>query len=610
MYKPPAVPVEQTGRAAIRVPCLLSLKHEGSPRSEQQNSGRTRLVYLQGTIMTSRGLLHVEPGDFREGDASWLRIDESVEAVGAFLAVYKEAGTNNLIVLSDFHGFQKVFYSDLGNGSASVSDSLTTLSQNLRNTGRQIDINLPNLIGQYGSFNALLNHHAFSTQTIVEDIHVLRSDQVLRISPTSVKAEPRPRFTDPKNRNYEQLISDALRRGADFVAATLEWDVPDRMLFLSGGRDSRSVLAMAIAGGTEREFPVFAKPPPAGTSTFSQKLSLDRELSGQLVDKFNLDVWDDKFNVKLSNGETEREWWLSHWAGVLHDYNSPKRGSLVPSVRLIGAMGANYRTKVPDFVAHMRDTKFQMSPDSFDDDFSTFFDDICPRHPGSNNDAWEEAREMFHTSLTYEGVGEALWERLDAFSEVFRMSAHFGGTNVEQSANTWNLNILGIPELTYAASMLPRRERADGQVWKDLHALVDERLNEVPYEFQAKSLRGDYSAVGGSATHVDWTAADIRHSANLERNTNNIETFRGATSPRVDHVACKRLLLKHEELLSTAVGPARTRHLLMRVQQRSTLMKRLRGKLELLDELVDPQVSWNHVRVAIGPVHSSTSLRV
>src|SRR5699024_2305231 len=130
--------------------------------------------------------------------------------------------------------------------------------------------------------------------------------------------------------------------------------------------------------------------------------------------------------------------------------------------------------------------------ESFHDDFARFFDEICPQHPGSDAEARDTARDMFRDSLTYEGVGGAIWERLDAFSEVFRMSAHFGGTNVEQSINTWNLNILGIPELTYAASTLPRDKRASGEVWKGLHAVVDERLNDVPYEFESLTAQGEY----------------------------------------------------------------------------------------------------------------------
>lgn len=605
MFHPPTIPISQTGHAGVRNPVLLSLVHHHSSRVPDRASVETRLVYFQGMAMTSGGLIYLEPGKFTTGDFSWFSLREAEDAVGAFIAVFEECGSGDLIVFGDFHGFQRIFYSEHGDqGGLLVSDALMPLVQRLRDSGSRVMVDRPSLIAQYNSFNALFNHHSFSTQTLVSGVSALRPDQLLRVSARGVKLETRKHFSDPRGRSYEQLILDAVSRGAEFVSASLQWAVSDRVLFLSGGRDSRSILAMAIAGGVEGQYPVYAKPPPSGATTFSQKLSLDRQLSGRLIEAYGLDLWEDDTTVRLSNSGLEREWWMSHWAGTLHDYNIPQFGSLAPSIRLIGAMGANFRTKVPDFVGHMSGVDFKMTESSFEEDFEKFFAHACLRLRGAEDESWMSVRDRFHDSLVYEGVGGALWERLDAFSEMYRMPAHFGGTAVEQSLNTWNLNILALPELTHAASLLSREERSAGKVWKDLHDSVDRRLNEIPYEFEAVGPDGGYLDVDYGGSRVDWSALDSLHSRNAERNARSVSHYRDGGSPRRDQLHSARLLSKLEDVLVPTIGEARLRYLKGRVEDRSILMKRLRGKLEFLDEVVDPQIVWSFVDVRIRSAQS------
>lgn len=594
------MPLAHSGRAEVFLPTVLSLVHGGRPAPEDSVESTPELIYHQGTAMTSAGLLHTEAGRFVEGDMPWFSLEAARDAVGAFLSVFKQRSTNDLIILGDFHGFQKIFFASVGDGRLLVSDSFLALVERLRSLGRQVSVDAPSLVGQYGSFNALLNHHSFSTHTLVEGVQVLRADEVLHLTGSGLMKRTRSRFIDPRGRRHTELLSDALHRGADMISASLSWNVADRVLYLSGGRDSRSVLAMAVAGGIQGDYPVYAKAPPASGGKFAQKLSIDRAISGQIVDEFGLSLWADEYTVEVASGESEREWWLSHWGGVMHDYGSPGLGSLTPSLFLIGAMGENYRTKVPDFLGSLPGLSFEMTESSFDRDFDAFFGRIAPRHPGSDGDAWDATRVRFRDSLTYEGVGGALWERLDAFSEVFRMSTHFGGVSVERSINRWVLNVLALPELTYAATRLNREERASGRIWQDLHDLADARLNAIPYEFNALTADGEYHHSPTGKSRVDWDSLDVLHEANLKRNTRSVRHHPSRAQPRIDHVASRRLLTKLRDVIAPAVGNPRVAHLLDRVDAQSILMKRMRGKLELLDEVCDPRISWNAIRVDLS----------
>lgn len=599
MYKPPVVPLQETARAQPRKGLLLTIQQEAEPVPEDFGN-QIELKYLQGTLMTSRGLIHVEPGEFTPSDLEWLSIDEAAQAVGSFVAVFRDHKHEVTKVLGDFHGFQEIFYFEsAATKTTLVSDSYLFLIQEIKRIGHSIGLDTGIVYGQYSSFNALLNHHAFSDRTIVEGVKYLRSGQILNITCKGSSVELNDRMLDPHNRPYNELIQDALSRGTQFVEAALEWDVPEHLLYLSGGRDSRGILAMAIHGGLERNLEVFAKQPPIGESNFSQKLGVDRALSAQLVDTFGLKLWEDSQSVKLASNAGDREWWLSHRAGVSHDFSAPRIGSLEPTVKLIGAMGANYRTKVPDYLGHMNELNLGMTEDSYLQDFDQYFNRICVPHPGAPNGAWESTRDAFEQALNVEGAGSALWERLDAFSELYRMPAHFGSIGLEKSVNIWNLNILAIPELTYAASITSRDERAAGKIWRDLHSLADPRINEIPYEFEIKDGRGGYGSLDSSSTEVKWSKLDAIHHENLQKNSLQLSDTSPKMISRNDWLACKHLLAKHEATLVNQIGKPRWAHLRNRVQKRGLLAKRLRGKLELLNQVLDPEFVWNPTRVSV-----------
>lgn len=599
MYKPPVVPVHETAVAEPRKGLLLNIQHQQGFEVGDAKRG-LKLVYLQGTIMTSRGLVHVETGKFSRGDLPWLNFEEAAQAVGSFVAVYKDFELVETKVVGDFHGFQEIFYFDsTSNGTTLVSDSYLVLLQEIRRIGDPIELEPPIVYGQYSSFNALLNHHAFSENTIVSGVKYLRSGQTLKVTCRGSEIDLNDRMHDPANRTYEELISDSLTRGTKFLEAVMEWDVPERLLYLSGGRDSRGILAMALHGGLEHDISVFAKEPPSGESVFSQKLGVDRALSAQLVDTFDLHLWEDSQSVKLTSNVGDREWWLSHRAGVSHDFSAPRVGSLEPTIKLIGAMGANYRTKVPDFIGNMADLDFKMTEASYHQDFDSYFARICPSHPKAASGVWEFTKQAFDNSLQVDGIGGALWERLDAFSELYRMPAHFGSIGLEQSVNIWNLNILAIPELTYAASITSREERAAGKIWKDLHSLADPRINQIPYEFEVKGGQGGYGALETNSTNVDWAALDAVHQENLQKNSELLSGLGPGTIGRNDWEASANLLDKHEASLAEIIGKPRWSHLRQRVQKRGLLAKRLRGKLELLDQALDPGIVWSPIRVSV-----------
>lgn len=553
------------------------------------------LGFFKGTVHTTEKMFFAGNENVLDIDKVSFTYEEAITACGAFFAIFSRNNGEAFSVLNDFHGFKHLFWSSAVSGKLLVSDNIVALSQSLSELGVSPEICSEIAYAQFASFNALLNQRNFSTQTLHKHISLLRPDQELYISETGVTLRQRPTLVDPEDRDYDTLIHAGVERGAKMMRSARKLDIADEVLYLSGGRDSRNVLALAIAADVHREIPVLAKQPPELHSGLNEKLSIDRALAGMLIEEFNLSLWENRFARRLPEPSKALESWVSHSIGINADLNSTVEVFTEPSMSFIGAMGENYRTKVPDYVDRLNlDLKF--TPESKESDFDAFFEKICLKFPQSEPGVYEKTKELFYDSIFCVN-SPTLWEGLDVFSELFRMPGHFSTVAYDWTRNSWPVNNLGIPEFAYAASLLSREERADGKVWKDINSNVDPRLNSIPFEF---SVNANFAA--SLPSNIDWASLDARHKEYEQKNSGySFEELRSLSTLNLQPRILSHMR-QHAEILAGIVGIPRLKHLESRVLQWNIHIRRFAGIMELLHQLVLNDPPFATQKVAIGTV--------
>lgn len=603
-----------------RIPTIIELhSRTSSEKGSVKSTDEPALVYFEGHIHTTSGLLEVPPGHFSSMTTRNLTLASARAGVGAYISIHHDVSTGTYFVNNDYHGFQPIFYlgqSRQSRQSLTLSDTFSGALLALKEEGRSPTLNPSVILPQFASFNALLNHTWFTTETSVKNISLLRPDTELQLRAGILSVNSLAHFRDPSNRSYDQLLDEGISRAVEQLRALSALPVGDKMLYLSGGRDSRALLALMGAAGVARHFTAHAKPAPshtAGTAAakqFQTKLSNDRSIAATLAQRYGMQPWNDPHVVEVNPGLKNRDWWLSHWAGIMTDYFTPRQVALRPSLRLFGGMGENFRSKVPDYMSSIRPPlELAMTPSSFEADFVTYYDRICPPLASYDTSNWAAGRDLFKQSLAYTTAPSALWEGIDRFSEIYRQSAHFGHLNSDRSENIFSFAPLAQPEFTMATSTLDRDSRTSGRVLFDIIDRLDPTLNTIPFEGSrwTDSLfagRPHYRTLPSQPDHGFsegfWAESDRTRQGNLRRN----QLIVGSTAPTIpDEPDSARTLALLDQLrgdLEPIVGAPRYRALADMVKDKRLLVARLRGRLETFHHVVHHPTTPSAIRVRVA----------
>lgn len=596
-----------------RIPTIITLTSSATAKSQAREP---KLVYFQGHIHTSRGLIEVPPGHSSDVTSLDLTLAAARAGVGAYMSIHHDTSTNTYFVNNDYHGFQPVFYLDRTDRHLVVSDTFTGALLALDEERGPRTLNPAVTLPQFASFNALLNHTWFTTQTNVQGISLLRPDKELQFHAGKLTIHGSTHFNDPTDRSYDELIDAGISRATEQLKTLSALPVADKMLYLSGGRDSRTLLALMGAAGVARHFTVHAKPAPTelqstpSNTKFKAKLDNDRSIAAAVAQRYGMQPWTDPHVVEVTPGLNNRNWWLSHWAGIMTDYFTPRQVAMRPSIRLFGGMGENFRSKVPDYLSSIRPAlPLTMTTASLDADFQLYYNRICPPLGSYDTSTWIAGRELFKDSLTYSTAPTSLWEGIDRFSEIYRQSAHFGHLNSDRSENIFTFAPLAQPEFTMATSTLNRTDRASGRVLFDIIDRLDPTLNTIPFEGSrwTESLlatRPHYRTIPNfqirEPSNDFWAASDTARESNLRRN----QALLGVNTPSMrDEPDAPRTLALLNELkddLSPIIGTPRYRALTDMVNDRRLLVARLRGRLETFRHILSQTPTSSAIRVRLG----------
>lgn len=441
-----------------------------------------RVVSASGILMDSRrnwSLTHSERLPER------CKISDIADASGEWTAL--AADTNGrkarYVIFGDRSGFSPVFYSLLPQKAAVISDSFNGVVQGLTKLGASPSLNIRNYLtivtGKTATFDTLV-----SSETMAEEIHILKPDEALFVDHDSVKVFSRSSLSLLSEIvDYKQALSLAIEQTSQTIqnfVSTSENALP--LLTLTGGVDSRLVLALLTQTDVLRRFKVWTMDPRKSRNPNEQRVhTADVEIANQIRRSYRLQWMSprrkSKFSVSVEESLARHQSFNSNFS---FKFLPSKHLTLVEhkSLTLRGGGGELLRGTTGARLTEARYEKYRQGGGKLTAEAWTA-KDYLGRSPLSDalRPLGEEfLREQFSASHT------SLRMKIDTFYRETRNRAHFGHHRVSAGVNDYIMQVLSNPHLQRVHELADYDYVSSNGIVLDLFTSTEPKLRKFPFE--------------------------------------------------------------------------------------------------------------------------------
>lgn len=339
----------------------------------------------------------------------------------------------------------------------------------------------------------------FSTPT--DGVTWLPPDRAIEIDADGYRVVPRPEVH--RTGSYESLLQIGIDRAVADVQHLV--DTHERIgINLSGGKDSRVVLAVALASGRADRIHVSATDPtpPGGSTAHKPTVQKDLEVSSRLVQGLGLrwmdwrsprDLWPTTLEGELARFQHYRHGLTNQFVpvGFAHRLTEPE-------ARINGAGGEIFREYWSGVLSkHPAWPTLGHRADTADSDARMLMRAL--RGPlAIPVELAQRGEERFAQAIGHI-PGGTIAESLDRHYETFRMRGHAGGRRWGQSFGVTNFSLLQQSALARASEQLDPAERYSGKILFDIIERLAPELHDLEYE------SGPWPWSGQRAPVRDWS---------------------------------------------------------------------------------------------------------
>lgn len=455
---------------------------------EDRPSPSDRIQILSGYVLQSGVLRGLDP---RDADLLGSEIFRGDPPPGNYslLSARKnaESGLVDVDVLTDPFGLAQIFVASMA-GITIVANRYHLAAIALHKLGLSSGMNLASLATSLFADGVIAAQSACHEMPI-RGIRMLPADTHLRIRNGAVhfaRSAVLASDTDPGDAaSYRALIEKGCSEILMNVQAVLNHvDLPHKVLNLTGGIDSRTILAAVRSLGRLSEI-------RADTDRLADED--DFSTAVQLAAHSGIEYTDVPLGeIDPLTPEEHIATWRSHHLGLYHDLPMPiSRNQITPgtsdTIRMIGGCGELYRgyyQKIfPEPIHNLAGAEGLAAVEGFLTSFSTW--DLL-----TTIDRDGVARLVAGELMALHGG--TVREKLDSWYLAFRNRFHFGtSAMITRHFSTLAVSPLISPSLLRAARLLPARQREAGQVLHDVIHRLDPELVDLPF------------SGGGWSTEVD-----------------------------------------------------------------------------------------------------------
>jgi hypothetical protein len=434
--------------------------------------------------------INSQPKLYNFSDCSLPNFSEDLDDLkGQWAAVLTNEKQSMFKIVADYFGFQSVFYRydiiDEGHSQLSVSTSYNSLIEYSKNNLLSCTFNEEQFYLAMGATNVHLRT-AFSTQSFCREIKLLGVDETLSFDTLEdiFKVHKKEFISDSEERSYEELISVGVKKAKKDIASLANF-YEDKRIFLSGGRDSRMVLALLSSLGIESDFTTAMGNPQNLSGLAKRVVEKDLYVSTYLANEFGMKHSKFSEHLRLNlDFEKSLERILSHGAQFAWTI-APSNRITMPTHSYLALRGgggelfrahdtsreaiAELQTKYPDFNALDFDTQVDAL-------FNLY---INIKTIPSNYVV--RCKDLFVESFVF-NKEFSLEQNIDWHFDYYRNRVHFGHYISSFSKNELAFHPLMQKEFLYAANHYNIDDRRSGKICYDIIEKLNPELNKITFD--------------------------------------------------------------------------------------------------------------------------------
>ena len=444
--------------------------------------------------ITSSGNATDDVPEFRAGEP----VARCAAVTGEWWAA-AENGSGDHLVFADPYGIQPLYFAPVWTPNGNVllvGESSRDVADAMRATGAVVETYwanvLPTLTATYDYFDCF-----YDNGTPVMRVLLLKATQALLVTDSGYAIVERPADPELLSLGYHSLLRRGVDRAIDQLRHASQ-HTPHKRIRLSGGKDSRIVLALLLASGLVDEFPIDTQDPGTAVAQWQEDiLADDLSIVTQLAGRYGLKWSPGASAIPKDRWEVPVDAQLAHFQRFRggRSFQLPPNNNMQrfrePLATVSGAGGET----IGSLVGWRQLRRMSLAPEKLAQDALALFQHFTTGLPVSTPQAIQnQAANRF--AATFAGLSDS------GFAEAnrghyfeFRNRAHAGAQRWSQWSNHLSITPLMQPEFLLAANMLTEDF---GRVGYDLIEMIEPELNDLRFQ------SGPWDFATERKPAVDW----------------------------------------------------------------------------------------------------------
>lgn len=439
---------------------------------------------IQGVYYSEKDITF---GDKNHNKGS-IQLNNALNSGGEWSGIFiNKNNRKNFIVTTDHFGYQSLFYSIVKKNDKTdvyVSSSMRSLTSLMQENGVPTEVDWTELL------TSLSSNHSWSVTlnspySFGVNVSRLTPGQFLYISQERVSIQKNDFFEAPAGSSYESLIKAGIDRAINQLVNISNQDGYQKRIYLSGGKDSRIIMAMLTSAGIAQKFEVTSMNPERWNSAAARPgLREDLRLADAMRLRYGM-TWSPEPQMSYHdlNFYESLDYWQEYRSNK--NYKFPAQKSLyvpdVPRFELRGAAGETFRYFWSHYLKTLNGYKnAENSTASLSNDIEAVYKDLFDASIMTDL-LRAESLDRFENTLRDLGA-KTIKSSVNRHFSAYRNRGHFGHINFSRSQAAIPVLPLSQPEFVHAGQLVSEQERESGAMFFDIIESLNPELNDLRFD--------------------------------------------------------------------------------------------------------------------------------
>ncbi|WP_156844765.1 hypothetical protein [Corynebacterium maris] len=420
-------------------------------------------------------------------DLTGITVPELSECVGEWMAVAERSTprSNDYLVFADPYGYCPVFYAIVPGRAIILSDSFYGARAGLVEWGVDPTLDFENYLT---TVSAKSVHFANPSvhRTMAREIKILSLDKALLITKETIRTISRNVLEKASSiDNFEEAIARGVSYATDSLKNIFRTYDLDKTLFLSGGVDSRLLLALCLKAGIKDDVQIRTADPRKFATKYSRTvIRNDVRISNAIRQDLKMSWWrkseSSNFAVDFRESLASFQSYRSNFSYAYSPQNSVNIATS-PVIALRGGGGEMLRSTNTSIrisqKIHSLESSGEVEGDSNVDKLLSWY-----MQTGRLTGLFDDTIAGFMTEV-FESLGPgSIIEMMNMHYLKTRNRTHFGHARFSHVGNEVAFHFLSNAYFRRAAELCSFEDRSEGLVVNEIFKQTAPELLQYPFE--------------------------------------------------------------------------------------------------------------------------------